>query len=410
MCRGFTFSQPAPPPPRLVRPGERLDHHALVPVREGVGERGRGDPRGGGHHPGHPQGLRHDRGEHGRPLRGRRVEQIGPVEVQHVEEHRGQRGGGPQRGRVAATADPGRGDLERLRPAVRAQRDDLAVEHGGGHRQRQHGLHHLGHPGGDVVQAAGVDRDVGAAAVHLDPGAVELPLHGRLAQLGQRGVHAVRGPGQHRQHRAADLQPEPGRRGGPAGERGRRHRAEVAAQHHRPAHVLDRDDRGLRDGVDHHPLQGALAQLADQQPAEEALLAGGGPGEQVGQQGPAGGLRAGARGAADLGERPVDLGHPQGRPVGGRRHLAQRGPADPDLPLPQLAGQERDRGGGLGRGGPGQHVGQQADLAEPRRGPGDRLGRVGEIPQQQPGTLHPGHASPTLRQNPPGRLNPRRGG
>ena len=60
--------------------------------------------------------------------------------MKQVEQDRRERRGRPQRGRVAAAADPGRGHLERLRPPVRLQRDRLPVQHHGGHRQRERGL------------------------------------------------------------------------------------------------------------------------------------------------------------------------------------------------------------------------------------------------------------------------------
>jgi hypothetical protein len=47
-------------------------------------------------------------------------------------------------------------------------------------------------------------------------------------------AHVGRRRGEHRADRAADLEPERGERLGPADERGRRHRAEVAAQHQPP--------------------------------------------------------------------------------------------------------------------------------------------------------------------------------
>ena len=166
-------------------------------------------------------------------------------------------------------------------------------------------------------------------------------------------------------------------------ERGRgRDHAEVAAQHHRPPHVLGRHAGRPGDRVDHDALQRALAQLADQQLAQEPLLRRGRAGEQLSQQGPAGRLRPGPGLPADLVERRVDRADPQGRRVRRGRHLAQRGPADTDLPLPKLAGEERDRRGRLVGVGPAEHVGEQSDLAKPRGRAGHRRRRVGQVPQQ----------------------------
>ena len=65
-----------------------------------------------------------------------------------------------------------------------------------------------------------------------------------------------------------------------------------------------------RDGLQHHPFQRALAQLAGQQPAQEGLLVRGGRAEQLAEQrGPAGG-GPGAGGAGQLVQRGVDRARP----------------------------------------------------------------------------------------------------
>ena len=74
----------------------------------------------------------------------------------------------------------------------------------------ERGLDHLGHPVGDLVQAAGPDRDVRAGAVHLHADAVQLPLDGRLPQPAERVLDVGGRRGEHRLHGPADLQPERG--------------------------------------------------------------------------------------------------------------------------------------------------------------------------------------------------------
>jgi hypothetical protein len=91
--------------------------------------------------------------------------------VEQVEQEGGQRQGGGHPLDLQAAADPAGRDLERVRAAVGPEGDDLAVEHGRGHRQGQSGRGHLGDAGGDVVQGAGEHGHLGAGPVHLDAGA-----------------------------------------------------------------------------------------------------------------------------------------------------------------------------------------------------------------------------------------------
>ena len=81
-------------------------------------------------------------------------------------------------------------------------------------RQRPGHRDHLGQARGDVVEAAGRDLDVVAAAVDLDPDAVELHVDRHrcrtAAGLLHRGGDVGRARGEHRQHRPADLEPDLG--------------------------------------------------------------------------------------------------------------------------------------------------------------------------------------------------------
>ena len=233
-----------------------------------------------------------------------------------------------------------------------------------------------------------------AGPVHLDPGAVQLPLHRGRTDPVERLGDALRRLRQHRQHRSADLEPERGQGGGAAGQRGRRDRAQVTAEHHRPADVVRPQPRRPGDGVDHHAGQRALAKLADEQLAQEALLRRGGPGEDPGEQPAALRLRPGAALPADPLERRVHLGHAERRLRGRRRDVAQRRPAHPDLTLPQLPGEEGHRHRHLPRPRPGQRPGEPLDLAEPGRGGRHRVRGVREIAQQHPAHLPSRSTSP----------------
>jgi len=201
--------------------------------------------------------------------------------VQDVEEERRQRHGLAQGVDVAAARCAARRLLERPRAAVRAQRDGLAVEDDRAERQRPHGLDDLRHALSDRIERAGEHGDVVAVAVHLDADAVELPLdRGRLDLL-QRGLQRRRGLGEHRLHRAPDLQPEAGESCGALRDGGLGDGGQVAREHGRPAHRGGLDLGGGRHGVGDDARERALAQLAAGEHREEALLVGRGAREQL---------------------------------------------------------------------------------------------------------------------------------
>ena len=128
--------------------------------------------------------------------------------------------------------------------------------------------------------------------------------------------------------------------GTPRGQGGLGHRAEGPAQHQGPPHLGPGDPGGLGDGLDHHPLQRALAQLAREQADQEPLLGRGGPAEQLGHQPPPLGLRPGPGQPADPLEGGVDLGHGQGR----ARPPGRARPAAPPSRPRSGAGAARRRG------------------------------------------------------------------
>jgi hypothetical protein len=187
-------------PPGRVGGGQRLGHHALMPPRDRVAEERVRLVRVTGHQPRHQHLGRNDAGQRRAPLHVRQVDQVGPVQVQHVEQkdrqrhHRGAgRSGlaGRPRGRV----------LEGVRPPVRPQRDQLPVEYRRPHRQRRQRGDDLGQPRGDVVERPREQPDGPVLAapsapvattrsvpvitlrptgnVRLYPDTVQLPLHRR---------------------------------------------------------------------------------------------------------------------------------------------------------------------------------------------------------------------------------------
>ena len=281
--------EPARPAPAgLVGRVERLHHHALVAAaRRASSRNARRLGQIGGHHGGAPAAPRAPRRQRRRTGRRRgRSSRSSPSSVQHVEDVRRQRRRSPvppRRRPASETRLPvcwnGRG-----RPSG-AQRDRLAVEHDVAHRQRQRGLDDLGHPLGDVVEAAGED-----ARRRRRRGA---PGPGRRRASTRRRPRPA-GPARRRRRRRwrrASAAPAgrpaagtPASAGGPVGERGLGHRRRRAAQHRRPAHVGQRHLGRLGDSVDHHALERALAQLAAEQAAQQALLGLGRPAEQVADQ------------------------------------------------------------------------------------------------------------------------------
>ena len=192
-----------------------------------------------------------------------------------------------------------------------------------------------------------------------------------------------------------------------AGHRGRGDVAEVAVQHHRAAQLGGGHLRGLRGGLGHHALERALAHLARQQRAEEALLALGRAREQL-----APAQRAArpaspappARRCARTRRRPRATVSDGSR--AGARQLAQRRPADPDLALAQLAGQERDGDRRLLRRGEPQRVGERGDLAAARARGGDGLGGGGEVGEQHDARVRGMSALPPGPSEPPRRADP----
>src|SRR5947199_210203 len=189
--------------------------------------------------------ARHDEPRHGpaqrrEALAGRPVQEVLAVEMEDVEEERGQGKLAAQAGDVELAAEAAHGDLERQRRAVRPQRDDLAVEDELARRQGLDGLDQLGHGRGDVVPPAREDADLLPGLVDLDAGAVQLQLEGGLAEPLQGLGDVPRRRGEHGLEGAQQLEAETVEPGPPLDEHGPRHGRQLAGEHERPAHVAGR--------------------------------------------------------------------------------------------------------------------------------------------------------------------------
>ena len=200
--------------------------------------------------------------------------------------------------------------------------------------------------------------------MHLHASTVQLPLHAGRAGEGQRIGHRGGGAGQHRLHTHAggepDLQRLPRQRPLGGG-------AQIPEQHGRPPQRGPGYAGGLRHGIGHHALVGALAQFAAHHPHQMPLLCLGQPRQQPGQQLVTTPLGPGAGGTRQIGQHPVHLGHGDRGCLGGRSpHVAQGGPADTQPTLTGLAHQQPHHR----RRQPGRHPAQQVGQA-------GHLGRTG---------------------------------
>ena len=286
--------------------------------------------------------------------------------------------------------------------AVGAQRDRLGVGDQRADRQGQGGGLDFGQPRGDVVEAAGVDRHGLAVSVDLHPGTVELGFEDSGAAQSLEGVTDTGGSlREHGPDGGAHLQREPLERRRTVGHRRGGHRGQVTAEHRGAAHCRTLQVGGPGDRVGHHPDQGALAQFAGEQAAQERLFHIGGRTEQFGQQFGAASLGALSGGRADRAEPVVDVEHIQPRLRCRLRDGAQSGPTDTDLALGQLTGQPRHDDGDLAGPGPGepQQIGDARDLGQPSRRPGDVRGGAGNLYQQHGVSLTCRTDSVTSRRN-----------
>ena len=200
--------------------------------------------------------------------------------------------------------------------------------------------------------------------MHLHPDAVQLAVDEQVTTADgiDRLSGGLRRGGEHRPHRPPDDEPDLFERldpthGGEAGHLRRGAREHGGATHDGVGHGIR-----LRDGAEHHAVEGALPQVAGDQVDEEALLVSGRAAHQPGQLGPAGCRGAGSRGGRQPGERGVDLDHGEGGLDGRVGQRAQRAVADAQPALGQHPGQVRDDQPDLGRVAAREQVGQGLGL------------------------------------------------
>ena len=218
----------------------------------------------------------------------------------------------------------------------------------------------------------------------LDPDPVQLHVDRELAAagLGQRGLEVGSAGREHREHRPADLEPEPGQRLLAAGERRDRDGGGRPGQHRGAAYGGQRHGCCRRDRLLDQGVEGSLADRAGDGSPEPGLLVGGRPTEQLGHRGRTRGLGARAGVGGDRVERLVHLEHGQGGGVGGLRRLAQPAPAQAGAALAQTAGEVgRDRLDLVGLG-LRERLGQRSDLGLAGTGGGDSLGGGDDVGEQ----------------------------
>ena len=211
-------------------------------------------------------------------------------------------------------------------------------------------------------------RTSSTAAVDLDPDPVELPLH-------RRAVERPTSP----RPREAPVEASMGMIGRkiskpdaaepllPFGHRDLGRSRQIARQHQRTTRDLTGHAGGPGDGIGHHAGERTLPELTGEQPPQERGFRRGGAAEQVGEQDPARARRAGAGGALDLVDRPIDVCHCKRSVLGWVGIDAVHGRvADADPPLTRDAGQETDADRHLVRVELPQQLGEDRDLARPR--------------------------------------------
>ena len=275
---GLTLTQPLPAAARGVGAVGGLDDDPLVPGGDEVGEERLGRLGVAGEQP------RARRGAARASTRASCRTRAGSSMRSTPSRCSTSKRNGRERHPLAQARDVGRarrarpGDLERRRPPVVEQHDGLAVEHEVATGQRGDGLDHLGHALGDLVEAAGVDGDLARSGGAPAPGcrracrrragrhrrrpATASPaVFAEAASIGRTGR-----PTTSPTCSSASTPPGGGERGhlgGGAGEHG-------GATHDGVGHGVR-----LRDGGEHHAVEGALPQVAGDQVDEEALLVGG---------------------------------------------------------------------------------------------------------------------------------------
>ena len=332
--RDLDLEPPRPAPPGFVRRIERLDHDPLVALRERVLEKPLRLGRILGHGARHAKRSGKPTLERLEPVTRGPVDQILAVQMQAVEEERGQRHRLAQLRDVHPAPEPAHRLLEGTRPLVRPQGDRLSVQDDRLDLERADGLDDLGHAIGDVGEVPRERADFVAEPVHLQPRAVELPLDPGGADARQRALEVVARLREHRLDRAKHREPEA--RASPADPSASAAEATAPSS---PATMTARRTSAagnacdLRYRLDHDALERALPELAEEQARQEPLLALGRPAEEIGQRVAARGLRPGAGDRRDVRHRtraPRAARASAMRPgAGGSRRAAQPTPIVP---------------------------------------------------------------------------------
>ena len=312
------------PPARLVGRVGRLDHHPLVAGRERAPldlDRGLGVV---GDHAGDAP-LRGDGLEPGQPLAQRRG-RAGPRRRRAGS--RRTTGAAPRCGLIGPASSAPKRDIESWKDRGRPSSSIISVSPSStteSDRERTGRGHHIGQAGGHVVEVAGEHRPprrrggapgCGRRRASTPPSTVPSSASASSTLGG--------GGGEHRPHRPGPPRgPPPRAPSRPSNRASRAVGPEPPAEHVGAAHDRGRHLGGPGDGVDHHPFERALAQLADQQPPQEVGLGGRGPDQQAAEDLVAAAHRARPGGDRHLVEGAVEVGDGEAR-LG--RRLGRRAP------------------------------------------------------------------------------------
>ena len=150
-----------------------------------------------------------------------------------------------------------------------------------------------GHAVGDVVEVPGEEPHVVAVAMGLDPGAVELPLHRAGVHRPPSGAPDSASPTSAAVDASIGCTATPTRRPTASSASSPSTSAILAVAGRSPLSIAARrtvvagTPAPFATRVEHETGQGPLAELADQQPAEEVGLVGRGPGRQGRRASPA---------------------------------------------------------------------------------------------------------------------------
>ncbi len=384
MCTGLTLTQDLPRLPAMYGESDRLDDDALVPGGECLERQLLGGIRVVRDDAGHPP-FAGDPGEFGEAHGERLIDEIASVDVQQVEEPWAQ---DEFAGDVGA--EPRHGLLERPRPTVLIEREGLAVEDQVARGETAHDLDDLGHPMGDVGEAASEDADLITVSMDLDPRAVELVLDGRCtgdleSRSGRRSVRR-----EHRQHRSADDQTDIVELLGGAGEREKRGLPEIPGEHRRAPDGSGGAPGGPDDRIQQHASERTRAQFAEHGAGEEIPLLRRRARSEIRQLSVPRGRGAGSGCRGQNGQGDVDVGDAQRRGIR-MDDLEGRdpAPADAEPALTRTREQQPGEGEDLVGGRALEQPREGFDLRQSRRRGRDFLCRGDGVREHHPRILAP---------------------